>query len=146
MRPTSVVLCMGMHVLSDQFKSALSFIEIKDERRDHVIEAHTEIRELLEKDETLCGWGLDPVLIGSYARHTGIWPGKDVDVFVKLTRLRVGSTDPRTVYEHVVRVLVGAYGNGAKPQNRSVTVNFDRDGFEFSVDVVPAVQWGSRWA
>jgi tRNA nucleotidyltransferase (CCA-adding enzyme) len=48
------------------------------------------------------------VLIGSYARHTAIWPGKDVDVFTKLTRLSVGATNPRTIFEHVRDILVEA--------------------------------------
>ena len=135
-----------MHTLAPQFKSALSAIEIKDDRREHAIAAHTQIREFLEADETLCAWGVETVLIGSYARQTGIWPGKDVDVFTKLRKLSVGSTDPRTIYEHTRKILTAAYGDRAEPQNRSVMINLNRDGFEFSVDVVPAVTWGSRWA
>jgi tRNA nucleotidyltransferase (CCA-adding enzyme) len=80
-----------MHALAAQFRSALQAIEIKDERRDHAIAAHTEIRTYLEADSTLRDWGVETVLIGSYARHTAIWPGKDVDVFTKLTRLSVGA-------------------------------------------------------
>lgn len=135
-----------MHTLGPQFKSALSAIEIKDKFRDYAIAAHTEIREFLEADATLCGWGVETTLIGSYARHTGVWPGKDVDVFTKLPRLSVGSTDPRTIYEHTRSILVAAYGDRAEPQKRSVKVSFNTAGFEFSVDVVPAVKWGSRWA
>lgn len=136
----------SMHTLAEQFRSALGVIEIKDERRDFAVAAHTQIREYLEADETLKGWGIETVLIGSYARRTAIWPGKDVDVFVKLMALEVGSTDPATVYDHVRDTLVQAYGDRAEPQHRSVKVSFDRDGFEFSVDVVPAVRWGQRWA
>ena len=50
-----------MHTLAPQFKSALSAIEIKDDRREYAIAAHTEIREFLEADETLCGWGVQTV-------------------------------------------------------------------------------------
>lgn len=135
-----------MQTLASEFKSALSLIEIKDDRRKHAIAAHTEIRECLEADEQLREWGIETVLIGSYARHTSIWPGKDVDVFMKLKNLEVGGTDPRTIYEHTRTVLVEAFGNRAQPQPRSITVNFDRDGFKFSVDAVPAVRWGTQWA
>jgi tRNA nucleotidyltransferase (CCA-adding enzyme) len=67
-----------------------------------------EIRTYLEADSTLRDWGVETVLIGSYARHTAIWPGKDVDVFTKLTRLSVGATNPRTIFEHARDILVEA--------------------------------------
>jgi SMODS domain-containing protein len=135
-----------MHPLVPQFKSALSHIEIKGKTRDYAVAAHTEIRMYLEADEQLREWGVQTVLIGSYARHTGIWPGKDVDVFAKLTNLSVGAIDPRRIFEHTRKILIAAYGDRAEPQNRSIKINFDQEGFEFSVDVVPAVAWGERWA
>lgn len=135
-----------MHALVPQFKDALSLIEIDEDRRQIAIDAHTEIRQLLEKDEQLCAWGVDTVLIGSYARHTAINPGKDVDVFSKLTKLSLDDIDPRTIFERVRKLLVDAYGDGAEPQQRSVKISFDEDDFEFSVDVVPAVRMGDRWA
>jgi hypothetical protein len=136
----------SMHALQNQFDAALTLINVADDRRQHAIDAHTEIRELLEEDEQLCAWGVDTILIGSYARHTGIHPGKDVDVFTKLASLTVDDVEPATIFEHVRDLLVEAYGDRAKPQARSVTVNFDREGFEFSVDAVPAVHMGDRWA
>jgi tRNA nucleotidyltransferase (CCA-adding enzyme) len=95
-------------IRSQLSSGALHAIEIKDERRDHAIAAHTEIRTYLEADSTLRDWGVETVLIGSYARHTAIWPGKDVDVFTKLTRLSVGATNPRTIFEHARDILVEA--------------------------------------
>jgi Second Messenger Oligonucleotide or Dinucleotide Synthetase domain len=135
-----------MHALAHQFDTALKRINIDDERRRHAIAAHTQIRELLEGEEQLCAWGVDTALIGSYRRHTGIYPGKDVDVFTKLTELSVDDTDPPTIYRHVRDLLVGHYGGRAEPQPRSVKVSFDTAGFEFSVDAVPAVRMGERWA
>lgn len=135
-----------MHTLADHFNAALALIEIGKERRDYAISAHTEIRKLLEGDATLVGWGGDTVLIGSYARETGIYPGKDVDVFIKLAKLSIDDTDPRTIYDATRRVLADQYGQRAEPQNRSIKVNFDQGGFEFSADVVPAVRMGDRWA
>jgi len=86
------------------------------------------------------------VLIGSYARHTAIYPGKDVDVFAKLGELDT-SVNPATVFESVRDVLVDKYGARAQPQARSVKVVFDSDGDEdFHVDVVPAVRYETRWA
>jgi hypothetical protein len=135
-----------MHALADQFNAALNLINIDDERRKDAIAAHTEIRELLEQDPQLREWGIDTVLIGSYARHTAIYPGKDVDVFMRLRNLTADAVDPHTVYDHVRDVLLEEYGIRAKPQPRSIAVNFDKDGFEFSVDAVPAVRMGERWA
>jgi hypothetical protein len=135
-----------LHTLAKQFASALGFIEVKGAWRDFAAEAQTQIRTHLEGDSTLKEWGLETVLIGSYGRGTAIWPGKDVDVFAKLSALRVGDTDPAAIFDHVRDGLVAAYGDRAEPQNRSVKVSFDRDGFEFSVDVVPAVRWEDRWA
>jgi hypothetical protein len=135
-----------MHELAEQFQGALSLIEISDERRCYAAEAHAEIRSFLEGDEQLRTWGVDTALIGSYARKTGIHPGKDVDVFTKLTKLAVEDTDPGTIFEAVRKILVEEYQGRAEPQNRSVKIDFERDGFEFSVDVVPAVRLNSRWA
>ena len=116
-------------------------------------DAHTEVRELLEGDPTLCRWGASTRLIGSYARDTGRYPGKDVDVFIRLTELDTSAT-PKEVYEQVRTVLVGAYGDAtdggrAGPQARSVKVDFpdeDNPAVEFSVDAVPAVVDGTHWA
>lgn len=134
-----------MDTLPEQFAGALSRIEIKGEKRQRAVAAQTEIRELLERDNGLCAWGVDTVLIGSYARNTGIHPGKDVDVFVKLTELDT-TASPSGVYEAVREVLVAEYGGRAQPQARSIKVSFDADGDGFSVDAVPAVRLGHRWA
>lgn len=134
---------MAVETLPTQFSDALTAIEVTGRKRDRVIAAHKEIRELLEADEQLCSLGVDTILIGSYARHTGVYPGKDVDVFVKLTKLDT-SADPGAVFAAVKRVLAAKSGKRAEPQRRAVTVSFGDDGF--SVDAVPAVKLGTRWA
>jgi Second Messenger Oligonucleotide or Dinucleotide Synthetase domain len=140
-----VATTRSITTLSEQFKGALSRLEL-GEKRKRVEAAHKEIRELLESDEQLCSWGVGTVLIGSYARHTAIYPGKDVDVFTKLTKLDT-SASPRTVFEAVRDVLVAKYGERAQPQARSIKVTFPTDSEEdFHVDVVPAVRKGDRWA
>jgi hypothetical protein len=47
--------------IASQFRSTLQAIEIKDERRDHAIAAHTEIRTYLEADSTLRDWDVETV-------------------------------------------------------------------------------------
>ena len=141
--------------LRSQFEKALTNIEINGQKRRRAIDAHTEIRELLQQDEQLKEWGVEPLLIGSYGRDTGIYPGKDVDVFLRFTRLDTRA-EPRAVFNTVWRVIVrkyGQYGQGggrAQQQARSVKVLFpDRDrisGGDFSVDAVPAVRHGGLWA
>lgn len=131
--------------LPEQFRGALTRLEL-GEKRKRAEAAHKEIRQLLESDERLCGWDVDTILIGSYARHTAIYPGKDVDVFTKLPKLDTNA-NPRTVFEAVREVLVGKYGRRAEPQPRSIKVAFSTDGTDdFHVDVVPAVRMGRRWA
>ena len=143
--------------LRKQFEQALANIEVNGQKRKRAIDAHTEIRELLREDKQLKSWGIAPLLIGSYGRKTGIYPGKDVDVLLRFTQLDTRS-EPRTVYDAVWRVLVRKYGQygqdggRAQQQARSVKVSFpDRDGTsgrrgDFSVDAVPAVRDGALWA
>jgi hypothetical protein len=134
-----------MERLEEQFEGALARIEVSGPKRDRAIKAHEEMRGVLEADPKLQEWGIETVLIGSYARRTGIYPGKDVDVFVKLTKLTTESAEPATVYNRVRDVLVDHYGDRAKPQVRSIKVEFDFDGDGFAVDAVPAVRMGERW-
>ena len=141
--------------IRNQFEQALTNIEVNGQKRKRAIDAHTEIRELLLQDEQLKEWGVEPLLIGSYGRDTGIYPGKDVDIFLRLTRLDTRA-EPRVVFNPVWRVILrkyGQYGQGvgrAQQQARSVKVLFpDRDrisGGDFSVDAVPAVRRGELWA
>lgn len=133
-----------METLSSQFKQAITNIIVNGAKRARAIKAHTEIRALLETDPHLCDLGVDTVLIGSYARKTGIYPGRDVDVFVKLRKLDTNA-DPQAVFDAVCRVLAAHYGDRVEVQHRSVKVSFDGDD-KFSVDAVPAVRFGERWA
>ena len=138
-----------MHTLRDEFRMALSNIEVKGEKRKKAIAAHTEIQECLAEDNALRKWGISTRLIGSYSRRTAIYPGKDVDVFARLTNLDT-RVNPQSVYDRVEAVLVQAYGWRATPQARSVKVDFtdpsDLSTTSFAVDAVPAVRNGSLWA
>ena len=145
-----------MATLRSQFDQALASIEVNKDKALRAINAHTEIREVLEKDEKLTEWGVDTKLIGSYSRDTGIYPGKDVDVFVKLTKLDTES-EPKDVYNAVWDALQKEYGDAkdggrAEQQARSVKVAFPDVGASsvanssFAADAVPAVQDGEHWA
>jgi tRNA nucleotidyltransferase (CCA-adding enzyme) len=63
------------------------------------------VRAALDTSAQLREWGLETILIGSYARHTGIRPGKDVDIFAKLTELDT-SASPQIVFDEVEAALV----------------------------------------
>ena len=145
-----------MATLRRQFKQALTNTEINGKKAERARAAHQEIRSALAADEQLGEWGAVTILIGSYSRDTGIYPGKDVDVFVKLTELDTGAS-PKDVYNAVWAALLSVYGDANEggrttQQARSIKVLFpdedspDDEKAGFSVDSVPAVRGGSRWA
>ncbi|OCB11775.1 nucleotidyltransferase domain-containing protein [Mycobacterium intracellulare] len=146
-----------MHTLNDEFAQAVRNVSIHGEKRDRAMAAHAEVRNLLEADDELCQWGIDTRLIGSYGRQTARYPGKDVDVFLRFTKLSVRHS-PEKIYNAVERVLVDEYGvkgedSGGRitRQARSLKIDFPDPGAHFSdiafaIDAVPAVPWQSHWA
>lgn len=127
-----------METFPQNFRDALAMIGL-GAKRDHAIEAHKEVRAVLEADETLCGWGVDTILIGSYGRETAIYPGTDVDVFTKLPD---GPDDPDEVYRAVRKPLRAKYGDRVVEHRRSLMIEF---GDDFSVDAVPAIPTPTHW-
>lgn len=155
---------MTIQTLSEQFRAAQSNIDL-GRRRRVAQAAHIEIRTVLKLAGELQRRGLQDVLIGSYARNTGIWPGKDVDVFSKLTAESIDSIRPEAAYQLFLNVLRPRYGDRIQEQPRSIMIRFGPDAgrspggeflrqaeasqsdvFPFSVDVVPAVRCGEIWA
>lgn len=143
-----------MEILADQFDKAVSNVTVSVDKAKYVIAAHLEVRALLETNPKLRQWGIDTVLIGSYARDTSRYPAKDADVFLRFTALSV-SSDPAEVYAAVAEVLVKRYGlatDGGRvtPQARSLRIDFpsptSQADLSFSVDAVPAVPLGEHWA
>ena len=132
-----------METLAEQFKQALSRIEIGQSKLEGVQKAHQEVRTELERSDQLREWGINTILIGSYSRSTGIYPGKDVDIFSKLEKLNT-EVSTEQVFRVFAGFLKGRYGDRATLQNRSVRIGFEAYGF--SADVVPAVRAGVRWA
>lgn len=145
-----------VETLDIEFDQAVRNVTLSGVKRDRAIAAHTEVRALLEADAELCSWGIDSILIGSYARQTARYPGKDVDVFLRFKNLSVRH-DPGRVYRAVERVLVAKYGlkdrdtdGRVTGQARSLKVDFpdpedDLGDNSFSIDAVPAVPWGEHW-
>lgn len=155
--------------LSDQFEKTQHNINLNARRRV-AIAAHLEVRAVLVASSALAAHGLKHVLIGSYPRDVTIWPGKDVDVFGKLTAASIHSITPGEAYDLFFRVLTTAFEGRVTPQPRSIKVdyrggrlpdtsfirqaaevlreNVDTPGqpFDFSVDIVPAVHWEDVWA
>ena len=139
-----------MATLRSQFDRALTNIQINGDKTDRAVAVQSEVRDVLEADVQLRAWGVDTKLIGSYGRNTGIYPGKDVDVFVKLTELDTNAP-PQAVYDAVWDALAREYGTRAEAQDRSIKVDFSDSGSPggpspFSADAVPAVHAGQHWA
>lgn len=130
-----------MAVLSKQFKDALAAIEPGDDAT-HAADAHAEVRDVLDSDDTLKKWGLDTVLIGSYKRHVSIRRVKDVDVFCQLPDLP-DSEDPQELLGRFVDGLAEHYGDRVSKNDRSVKVEFPD--FDMHVDVVPARYANEVW-
>jgi hypothetical protein len=135
--------------LKQQFKDALSSIEPGDDK-EHAPEAHQLVREALETDSTLVGYGIDTTLIGSYKRNVSIKRIKDVDVFSRLPDLPSGVTS-HGLLDHFFKVLNGEFGTDddghrrTKRQDRSLQVTFPE--FDLYVDAVPARPYvlGEGW-
>ena len=122
-----------METLADEFTTALSLIGLGD-KRQRAMDAHAEVRAVLEANDDLVANGVDTILIGSYGRETAIYPGRDVDVFVKLPDSEEG---PDETYEMVRQALETEYGDRLDDSgSRSMKVEFPDD---FWVDAVPAV-------
>lgn len=149
--------------LDAEFTQGVTNVTVNDKKLELAIAAHTEIRDLLNADEELRKWGINPFLIGSYGRQTARYPGKDVDVFLRFNNLSARH-DPGKIYAAVERVLVAKYGSKddnpegrVTRQARSLKIDFP-DAEEpasygatsfsdtsFSVDAVPAVPWQGHW-
>lgn len=115
---------MAEHDLNDEFLTTQQRISLGD-RALIAIAAHVEVRSVLRADPQLRGHGLDDILIGSYARRVSIWPGKDVDVFGRLTYDDVGTITPDGAYGMFGAALQPFADQGRlTPQPRSYKVDY----------------------
>ncbi|MCF8785233.1 nucleotidyltransferase domain-containing protein [Rhodococcus ruber] len=131
-----------MATLAGRFDDALTVIE-PDEDKANAAKAHAEVRGVLKADDALSKLGIDPVLIGSYARQVSIRHVKDVDVFARLTNVDA-SLAPGSILDSFEEVLTGEYGEDRiEKQYRSIKVDFPD--FDLTVDAVPARADGENW-
>lgn len=122
-----------METLATQFQDALARINLSEVKVKKAKAAHEEVRAVLEADPGLKEYGVETILIGSYARNMAIQPGHDVDVFSKLPDF---NADPKILYEAVRKPLKKKYGDRLDDSGaHALTVSFGED---FSVDVVGA--------
>lgn len=127
-----------MEALAEQFAGALTKIGLGNKRM-RAIEAHEEVRAALEADPELKKRGVDTKLIGSYGRETAIYPGRDVDVFVKLPD---ADDHPETLFQLVKKPLVAKYGDRVSEGRHAIKIDFPD---EFGVDAVAAEQTSTHW-
>lgn len=133
-----------MAELATSFATAQSNVEPSDDDWDNAPKSHDAISKVLAADEILNGWGINPILIGSYGRRVSIRRVYDVDMFCRLDHYPEG-VGAQDVLDQVYAVLVDEYGEDAVTlEDRSVTVLVpDADGLY--VDVVPARKSGTVW-
>jgi tRNA nucleotidyltransferase (CCA-adding enzyme) len=121
-----------MQTLASQFRDALKKVNLGD-RVASAKAAHEEVRDHLAADPVLQGYGVETILNGSYGRDVAIWPGHDVDVFVKLAEFE---KDPESLYEAVKAPLEAKYGDRLDDSGaHALAISF---GDDFSVDAVCA--------
>jgi hypothetical protein len=131
-----------MAILAPQFESALRNVEPDANDKKNAPKAHKEVREALERDKQLVEWGIDTILIGSYARHVSIRRMRDVDVFSKLPAVPRDLTSTALLAKFLV-VLEKEFPKRVEAQDRSICVSFPD--FDLTVDAVPARTQGSYW-
>lgn len=133
-----------MAELASSFETTQSNIEPSTDDWDNAPKAHQDIADILGEDDTLKGWGINPILIGSYGRQVSIRRVYDVDMFCRLDNCPDGvSADD--VLDRVYEVLVDAYDEeSVTREDRSVTV-LAPDAAGLYVDVVPARKAGTVW-
>jgi hypothetical protein len=131
-----------MAELVTEFNDACSRVEPAEADVTNAAGAHRQVRECLEQDETLKGYGIDTILIGSYSRSVSIRRVKDVDVFSKLPDLdpTVTSTAILDLFDET---LSQEFPNRIERQDRSIKVDFPD--FGLHVDAVPARPAGDYW-
>ncbi|MGX5359017.1 SMODS domain-containing nucleotidyltransferase [Kocuria sp. KH4] len=130
--------------MASAFEEALGHIEPTKSDKSQAAQAHLDIRDVMNQDQKLREWGINPVLIGSYRRQVAIRRIKDVDVFCRLDTVPENVTG-RQALNHFSKVIKAHYGEDAvTPQARSLNVEVATWG-GLHVDIVPARPGDKYW-
>ncbi len=131
-----------MATLPTCFREALGNVQPAEDEKN-AADAHEQASDALKADRKLRELGIDPVLIGSYAREVSIKRVKDVDVFGRLTKAD-DTLGPGEALDQFERVLVAAFGaERVERQQRSLKTDFPE--YDLCVDAVPARPCGDHW-
>lgn len=131
-----------MATLPSYFVQALGTIEPGADA-DNGKKAHAEVSAALKAAAPLARLGINPILIGSYAREVSTRRVKDVDVFGRLQDADQGLRPGRAI-DLFEDALAGSFGDErVERQARSIKVNFGD--YDLSVDAVPARPKGDHW-
>ena len=137
-----------MAKLNSSFESFLSNIEPDGKAQSFAIEAHSPLRQHLEKDDEFKEYVTGTFLYGSYRRKTAVGTIKDVDIVV-LTNFDTTKEEPIYVLKKLKSALARYYGNAdmLEYQRRSIRVDNplpDDDDITMTLDVIPAVPIDSK--
>jgi hypothetical protein len=134
-----------MALLTEQFDTFISNINPDEQSIAYAIEAHSRVRECLEKEDDFKEFVEGSFLYGSYKRHTAVGNIKDVDVVI-LTNFDTKSEDntPAKVLRRLKAALARCYDDPEKVeyQRRSIRVNDplpDNPDASLTLDIIPAV-------
>ncbi len=131
-----------MATLPTCFQQALHNIQPAEDERN-AADAHEQVSDALKTDPRLRELGVDPVLIGSYAREVSIKRVKDVDVFGRLANAD-DTLRPGHILDQFEQVLADEFGEDrVERQHRSIKTDFPD--FDLCVDAVPARPYGDHW-
>jgi hypothetical protein len=129
--------------VDEAFAALKKNLEITEPDHDLAIRRRGDIHARLKKDIDLL---TEPLLTGSFHRHTKTRPLKDVDFFCPIRRTddNIGAfleRDPRVVLEAFEASLRTRYGDRVSIGRRSVKVEFgSEDTRILSYDIVPAFE------
>jgi hypothetical protein len=129
--------------VDDAFAELRKNLEIKPEDTEQAIRRRGDIHTRLKKDLDLLA---EPLLTGSFHRHTKTRPLKDVDFFCPLRRSDDNiatylDAHPQVVINAFSESLRKRYGDRVSPGRRSVKVDFgSEDTRILSYDILPAFE------
>lgn len=107
--------------LPSYFKDFLAEIEPSPSYKEDQKTGHQTLRKRLREDADFKVIHVNTFLQGSYARHTAVHPGKDVDIVV-VTSLDPDLTTPTEANAKLGKIL-RKYYDDVSPQNRSFCVS-----------------------